>query len=427
MEELLNRSYKKNVDKKHTILYVDDEEVNLRVFNRNFNKFYNVLTAIDAFEAQNVLASNKVDLIMTDQCMPRMNGSDLLIKIVPMYPDIIRMIMTGFSDEQDISDVKEKVGLHKFLKKPWDPARLRTEFDQALQTREESLLKRKQIKQAAEKKPKPVPQENIDLLESTMSLTESSESKQLKAEISDLVKESKSQRSEFMDTGINYLLNLKDSMLPMQQEIKLYTDDAFIVYDKNKVNQNGYWFGEVGDKVVIASFYSNSHVREALALSSFVSTMMTEIVYKERCTETDDILKRLANRINIRFIGKSKENCPLEIAVVVYDRDAEKVYHSGARHDLYFLNDRNEFKALLGNQEVMVPGKSLEYDINAISAEDINALYLVPFNVIEDANDKKEDLGALKMLLGEIYKLPFGMQSKMFNDYGYSSVIGLKF
>ncbi|MCV9385630.1 response regulator [Reichenbachiella ulvae] len=427
MADLLNRSYKNDVAKKYTILYVDDEEVNLRVFNRNFNKFYNVITAIDAFEAQNLLASNSVDLIMTDQCMPRMNGSELLMKIVPQYPDIIRMIMTGFSDEQDISDVKEKVGLHKFLKKPWDPTRLKTEFDEALEKRAQALQKKKQVKAASEKKSKPVPQEEVDLLESTMSLVEG-DSKQLKAEINDLVKDAKSKRSEFMDSGINYLLNLKDSMLPMQQEIKLFTDDAFIIYDKNIVNKNGYWFGEVDDRVVIASYHSNTHVRESLSLNSFVSAMLNEIVYKEHCTETDEIIKNLSHKVLTRFVGKNKENtCPLEIAVLVYDKNTDKVAHSGAHHDLFFLNENNEFKVLMGNQEVMVPGKTIEYDINVIGAGDANALYMVPFNVIEETNDKKEDTEALKMLLGEVYKLPFGMQSKMFKDYGYSSVIGLKF
>ncbi|PIB34532.1 hypothetical protein BFP72_03455 [Reichenbachiella sp. 5M10] len=427
MENLLNRSYKTEIEKKYTVLYVDDEEVNLRVFNRNFSKYYHVLTAIDAFEAQNVLAANKVDLIMTDQCMPRMNGSELLIKIVPQYPDIIRMIMTGFSDEQDISDVEEKVGLHRFLKKPWDPNQLRAEFDSALELREEGLVEkqptpRKKSAPAATKK-----DTSIDLLESTMSLIETNETRQLKKDINNLVKESKTKRSEFMDGGINYLMNLKDAMLPIQQELKLYTDDSFVVYDKNGMNQNGYWFGEQDDCLVIASYHSNTHTRESLALNSFVSAMLTEIVYKEECIQPDEIIKRLSTRIQVRFLDKNNEHsCPLDIAVLVYDKDREKVTHSGAYHDVYLLNDRNEFKVLKGNQEVLVPGKETVYDVNSLSAEQINAIYIVPFNIIEATNDNKNDAGALKMLLSEVHKFPFGMQAKMFVDYGYRSVIGIK-
>ncbi|RJE74454.1 hypothetical protein BGP76_14955 [Reichenbachiella sp. MSK19-1] len=425
MEDLLNKSYKTDVDKKYTVLYVDDEEVNLRVFNRNFGKFYHVLTAIDAFEAQQVLSQNTVDLIMTDQCMPRMNGSDLLLKIVPMYPDIIRMIMTGFSDEEDISEVKKKVGLHRFLKKPWDPETLRKEIDVAFEKKEERLAEK-----AVAKKPRPAVKSQdtgIDLLESTMSLVETSESKQLKNDINSLVKESKTKKSEFMDGGINYLLSLKDSMLPNQHELKLYTEDAFIVYDKNRVNQNGYWFGECNDQLVIASFFSKTHTREALALNSFVSAMLTEIVYKENCTKSDLILKKLSTRIYVRFLGqKTETTCPLEIAVNVYDKKQDKLTHSAAYHDVFFLNDRNEFKTLAGNQEVMVPGKDIEYDVNTVSGENIKALYIVPVNILEETNEKREDAGALKMLLSEVHKLPFGMQSKMFSDYGYRSVIGLK-
>ncbi|UXP31091.1 response regulator [Reichenbachiella agarivorans] len=425
MEDLLNRSYKTEVEKKYTVLYVDDEEVNLRVFNRNFSKFYHVLTAIDAFEAQTILSQNEVDLIITDQCMPRMNGSELLLKIVPLYPDIIRMIMTGFSDENDISEVKQKVGLHKFLKKPWDPAQLQKEFDHAFVQREDLIIERRLAK--APKRVIPRKEENLDLLESTMSLVETSETKQLKKDINNLVKESKTKKAEFMDGGINFLQNLKDAMLPIQQELKLYTEDAFIVYDKNRVNQNGYWFGETNDCLVIASFHSNTHTRESLALNSFVSAMLTEIVYKEKRTKTHEILNRLSTKIHVRFLDKSNESsCPLEIAVLVYDRATDKVSHSGAYHNAFFLNERNDFKTLVGNQEVIVPGKDMQFDINAVNVENIKALYIVPFNILEETNDNRGDSEALRLLLEEMRKVPFGMQAKMFEEYGYRSVIALK-
>ncbi|MGL1887056.1 MAG: response regulator [Reichenbachiella sp.] len=428
---MLDRGYKENIEKKYTILYVDDEEVNLRVFNRNFNKYYEVYTAIDGEEAQEILASHHIDLIMTDQMMPGMNGSELLLKIVPKYPSIIRMIMTGFSDVDDIAEVIKKIGLHKFLKKPWDTHRLKQTFDDALEDREGKISeKAAAVKNEVREKPSISVNDNesLDLLESTMSLVESKESQQLKKDLTSLVSESKRKKSEFMDGGLNYLLNLKDALLPIQGELKLYVEDAFIVYDKKTVNQNGYWFGERDELLVVVSYFSNSHARESLTFNSFVSAALTEIVYKERCSKPDEILKMLSTQVKFRFVENGKEtSCPLEISVVVINEGKDELTYSGAYHDIYYLDDKGGFIECKGNAEALVPGNNIKFKSHGVELSSIKAMYVVPFNVIEETNENKENSSALKMLLNEVGKMPFGMQSKMFEEYGYRSVIGLKF
>lgn len=428
MEDILNRTYKENVEKKYKILYVDDEEVNLRVFNRNFSKYYDIYTAIDAFEAKDILAKTKIDLIMTDQMMPRMNGSELLLEIVPKYPSIIRMIMTGFSDEEDISEVIEKIGLDSFLKKPWDPYKLKVIFDDALQERE-NKIKEKTEEIISDRPSYSVAEDSLDLLESTMSLVEETqETKQLKKDLTSLVSETKNKKADFMDSGLNYLVNLRDAMLPIQQELKLYAEDAFIVYDKSTLNQNGYWFGECGNKIIVISYHTNSHARESLTLNSFVSTTLTEIVYKEKCIEPQLILKLLAKRIKVRFLDSgSSASCPVEIGVLAVDQDLEEVKFSGAYHNLYSLDNRGGFVEHIGNAEALVPGDNLKINSMKLSLAGIKAFYLVPFSVLEETNENRNNSDTLKSLLDEIQRMPFGMQSKMFREYSYKSVIGLKF
>jgi len=428
VEDILNRTYKEDVEKKYKILYVDDEEVNLRVFNRNFSKYYDVYTAIDAFEAKGILAETKIDLIMTDQMMPRMNGSDLLLEIVPKYPSIIRMIMTGFSDEEDISEVIEKIGLDSFLKKPWDPYKLKVIFDDALQERE-NKIKEKTEEIIKDKPSYSVAEDSLDLLESTMSLVEETqETKQLKKDLTSLVSETKNKKSDFMDSGLNYLVNLRDAILPIQQELKLYTEDSFIVYDKKTLNQNGYWFGECVNKLIVISYYTNSHVRESLTLNSFISTTLTEIVYRDKCTEPQLILKLLSNRIKVRFLNdRNNASCPLEIGVLAVDQEQNEVKYSGAYHNLYCLDRKSNFKELSCGMDMLVPGGAQKISAIKVDLSSVRAFYLVPFNVLEETNDNLNNADALRSLLDEVKKMPFGMQQKMFKKYSYKSVIGLKF
>jgi DNA-binding NtrC family response regulator len=92
-------------EKTHKILYVDDELQNLIVFKEAFRKEYQVFTATSGEEGLNILRVEKdIPLIITDQRMPQMTGIQLLEKTIPEFPDMIRMILTGFTDIEALID-----------------------------------------------------------------------------------------------------------------------------------------------------------------------------------------------------------------------------------------------------------------------------------------------------------------------------------
>ena len=92
----------RSATKKYSILYVDDEETNLRVFKSNFRRFFKIYTAVTPFEAIELLKENDVQVIITDQRMPDMTGTEFLEKILPDFPDVIKIILTGFTDIEAI-------------------------------------------------------------------------------------------------------------------------------------------------------------------------------------------------------------------------------------------------------------------------------------------------------------------------------------
>jgi adenylate cyclase len=120
-------------DTRSTILYVDDEESNLTVFEAAYEDDYRIFTAMSARAALSVLRKNRVDLIITDQRMPQMTGVQLLEAIQSEYPDTIRMILTGYSDIEAVIQAINTGRVDLYLTKPYDVAALRITIHRALE------------------------------------------------------------------------------------------------------------------------------------------------------------------------------------------------------------------------------------------------------------------------------------------------------
>lgn len=418
MADVLNRTYKEEKNKKYRILYVDDEEVNLRIFERAFKRYYEVHTAISGQDAIKLLNEHQFHLIMTDQRMPNMTGVQLLLKIVPQFPNIVRMIMTGFSDEGEISRVDDEVGLDRFFVKPWNKNDLKDEFDKALHMRNDGYEESGGAGSTG----------SLDLVESTLSLVETPENQELKAEINSLVEATKSKkRPEFVQGNVNELLNLKESLMPIQQEIKIYLSDSVIVYDHRSVNKNGYWFGELDDSLILISFYIKSDAVIALTLNAFISSMMTELVYKEKIVDTGSLINELSNRINKRFVNGEKETSrEIDICVVRLDRQTEMISQSGANHDLIYFDDADGLRMLEGEKNSLIAGDNIKLESNVIEMAETSELYLIPKNIIEEVGDGSGDLKSIRPFLMEIHKYPMTMQGKLFNEYHYKSIVGFR-
>ncbi|MCF8358280.1 MAG: response regulator [Prolixibacteraceae bacterium] len=111
---------------KKKILYIDDEAINLRQFRNTFRREYEIITAKSASEGLKILKNSPIDLVITDQRMPETTGVELLSKIQERFPNIppSRMIISGYSDYDDIELAYKNYQLFKFISKPWDPHEL---------------------------------------------------------------------------------------------------------------------------------------------------------------------------------------------------------------------------------------------------------------------------------------------------------------
>jgi CheY-like chemotaxis protein len=121
--------------KKQKLLVVDDEPDNLDLLYRTFRRDFNVLKADSGISALQVLATEgEVAVIISDQRMPEMKGTEFLSKTVPQFPDTIRIILTGFTDIEDLVEAINAGQVYKYITKPWDPTELKAVVQRAAET-----------------------------------------------------------------------------------------------------------------------------------------------------------------------------------------------------------------------------------------------------------------------------------------------------
>ncbi|TAF03619.1 MAG: response regulator [Nostocales cyanobacterium] len=121
--------------KKLKILVVDDEPDNLDLLYRTFRRDFNVLKAESGVNALELLEQEgEVAVIISDQRMPEMKGTEFLSRTLPQFPDTVRIILTGFTDIEDLVEAINTGQVFKYITKPWDSGELKEVVQRAAAT-----------------------------------------------------------------------------------------------------------------------------------------------------------------------------------------------------------------------------------------------------------------------------------------------------
>ena len=126
------------------ILFVDDEPVILRALGRLFRKEgYQIHTAESGKDALELLQEVEVDIVVSDMRMPEMDGSELLANVKKMYPQTVRIVLTGYADMDATIKAINNAGVFGYLTKPWDGDQLKgiiqSAFNMSVSTRKNKL------------------------------------------------------------------------------------------------------------------------------------------------------------------------------------------------------------------------------------------------------------------------------------------------
>jgi len=106
------------------VLYVDDELENLRIFDLTFRRNFTIVTASSAEAALEIINDSPVALVLSDQRMAGMSGTDFLAKVAAIDPKTIRILVTAYGDSRTLESAINSGSIYKFVPKPWNAEEL---------------------------------------------------------------------------------------------------------------------------------------------------------------------------------------------------------------------------------------------------------------------------------------------------------------
>ena len=116
------------------ILYVDDEQINLKLFIIGMRKNYDVITAENGLIGLEILAKNEdTKIVVSDMRMPKMNGLEFIKEAKRKYPNIRFFILTGYEISEEIQKALNSGLIISYFKKPFVVTEIETSIKESLQ------------------------------------------------------------------------------------------------------------------------------------------------------------------------------------------------------------------------------------------------------------------------------------------------------
>jgi DNA-binding NtrC family response regulator len=113
------------------VVFIDDDAGNRQAFKAAFRHAMTVHTASDLLELWRILEQNTVHVVIADQRMPGMRGSEVLALVKERYPNIRRMLVTAYADLEAVIEAVNSGGVTKYFAKPWVNEQLVKAVEQA--------------------------------------------------------------------------------------------------------------------------------------------------------------------------------------------------------------------------------------------------------------------------------------------------------
>ncbi|MGB1037581.1 MAG: response regulator [Bacteroidia bacterium] len=106
------------------VLYVDIEPQKLTLFRNSFSSVFKVSLCSDATEASEIINSSKVDVLISNDCLPNDSGVQLLENVMQYHPEVGRILITNSKDVESVIDAVQRSKVFRFLTKPWKKSEL---------------------------------------------------------------------------------------------------------------------------------------------------------------------------------------------------------------------------------------------------------------------------------------------------------------
>jgi two-component system, sensor histidine kinase and response regulator len=276
------------INEKPNILYIDDEVNNLTAFSSAFRHYYNVLTAESVEKGRLILKNEEIHIIITDQRMPDMSGVEFLESILDEYPDPIRMLLTGYDDIEPIITAVNKIGIYRYISKPWDDNELRMTLQNAYEiycTRNLLKIKTEQLQKAYNELDRFAYSASHDLrapLTSILGIINLAKMEGKKDKYLDMIEKSVHKLDVFTKNIINYYRNAKQTEqiteINFQQVLKETLDHIHLFSDTSRI--------KITTEVNQTDHFSSDDTRLRIILNNLITNA---IKYQDKDKDIQEI------------------------------------------------------------------------------------------------------------------------------------------
>jgi response regulator RpfG family c-di-GMP phosphodiesterase len=102
-----------------SILYIDDEPINIQLFEINFKKYYDVYSATSGKEALDIIQNTTINFLVSDYRMPEMDGLELIKEVKKIKPEVKCYLLSAYPESEIRNYIGDNNFLDGFIAKPW--------------------------------------------------------------------------------------------------------------------------------------------------------------------------------------------------------------------------------------------------------------------------------------------------------------------
>lgn len=312
----------------YSILYIDQEEQNLISFKSAFSQDYHIYTATSGKTGLEVMEQKTIQLVIADQHMPDMGGIELLEKILILYPDCMRMIMTKVGDKDAIIRAFNQGYIYRYVVKPWNRDDLMLSIDSAMEVYNLKIQNRNLI-------------DNLEDAKLT-----------LEQKVLERTREIERQRINITDS-ILYASRIQKALMQPSEELDKLMPSHFIMNKpKDIVSGDYYWVSNRKDRLIIAVVDCTGHGVPGAFMSILGISFLDEIVNNLDTLRANDILNELREH-TIKALGQTGQRDEaregMEMALCVVDFTNNVVQFSGAFRPMYLISE-GELSVIKGDR-----------------------------------------------------------------------------
>ncbi len=378
---------------KYPILYIDDEENNLISFKSTFRREYDIHVATSGQQGLEIMEQNEIHLVITDQRMAEMTGVEFLGKVMFLYPDCMRMIMTGFSDMDAIIQAINKGNIYRYIAKPWNREELKITIDSAF----EVYNLKNQNKHLIE-----------DLKEANLNLEQKVIERTRQIE----------QQSRNITDSIHYASRIQTAlMLPSEELDRLLPSHFILNKPKDIVSGDYYWVSHKDNRIIVAVADCTGHGVPGAFMSIMGINLLNEIVSKTETLRANEVLNELRDHL-IKSLGQTGHRYEakdgMEMALCVVDMESKQLQFSGAFRPMYLLRKEELIETKGDRMPIGIYNEEeVSFTNKEIQIQDNDVFYLFTDGYVDQIggpNKKTFKSRNFKKLLKDIYQRPLKEQ-----------------